>query len=121
MFPPAPPAGDPAAADLPAGADPADALEAVGLHRRLIGVRRRHPWLQGARTQVLHVTNSTVVWRSADGDRSVLTALSTDDGEQTLEVPGATQVLAGTGRLTGAGPQAAVRLEPHGWVVLGVG
>jgi cyclomaltodextrinase len=111
VFPPVPADGDTL---------PADAREAYRLHQQLIGVRRRHPWLQAARTEVLHVTSTTVVWRSADGDRSVLTALSTDDGEQTLEVPGAAQVLAGGGRLAGDGPQASVRLDPHGWVVLGV-
>lgn len=35
------------------------------LHQRLIGLRRRHPWLVDARTTVEHVTDTTMALRSA--------------------------------------------------------
>ncbi|MBI4941906.1 MAG: alpha-amylase family protein [Actinobacteria bacterium] len=111
--------------EFPATPQEAQTLAAQGpetyrLHQELIGVRRRHPWLHDARTEVLHVTDTAVVWRSAGGEGCLLTALSTDDTELTLEAPGATQLLAGAGRLAGAGAQARVTLDPHGWAVLAV-
>lgn len=49
------------------------------LHQRLVGVRRRHPWLTRARTGVEHLTNTTLALRSAGPDESLLLLLSTDD------------------------------------------
>jgi glycosidase len=46
------------------------------LHQRLIGVRRRNPWLTRARTKVEHLTNQLVALRSVDGDASVLLLLN---------------------------------------------
>ncbi|WP_088320695.1 alpha-amylase family protein [Kineosporia sp. R_H_3] len=106
----------------PAPADddlPAEALAAYRLHQGLIGVRRRHPWLSTARTEVLDVTGTSLVWRSHGQDGALLTALSADDAELTVAVPGATGVLAGDGRLEASGADARVTLAPHGWAVLG--
>ena len=36
------------------------------LHQDLIGLRRRHPWLVGARTTVREIANELIVYRSAD-------------------------------------------------------
>ncbi len=115
VFPPTP-------ADLGPGAPAALAPEGRAVldrHRELIAVRRRHPWLHAARTDVLTCTNRTLVLRQHAGDRSLLLALSVEDGPVTLAAPGAAAVLAGTGRLTGTGDAATVDLEPHGWAVLG--
>ncbi len=90
--------------------------EVYRLHQRLVGLRRRHPWLQRARTEVLGCTNTTLVLRSHAGHDAVILALSTAAEPQTLDVPGAHRVLAGSGRLH----DQTVRLDPHGWVVLGV-
>jgi glycosidase len=48
----------------PLGAD------VLTLHRELLGLRRRHPWLVRARTQVVETTNTTLRYESAaDGHR----------------------------------------------------
>ncbi|KAB8190111.1 DUF3459 domain-containing protein [Nonomuraea phyllanthi] len=42
----------------------ASGAETYLLHRRLIGLRRRHPWLHRARTTAEHLTNTAVALRS---------------------------------------------------------
>ncbi len=87
-------------------------------HQELIALRRRHPWLHRARTQVLTCTNRTLVLRQHAGDGALLVALSVEDDPVTLTVPGATGVLAGDGTLHGPGAGALVDLPGHGWAVL---
>jgi cyclomaltodextrinase len=89
-------------------------------HQELIALRRRHPWLHRARTEVLTGTNRTLVLRHHDGDRALIVALSVEDQPVTLPVPGATGVLAGDGTLPAAGSAGQVRLPAHGWAVLAV-
>ncbi|EYR65184.1 alpha-amylase [Actinotalea ferrariae CF5-4] len=99
-----------------------EAAEAFRLHHDLIGVRRRHPWLHRARVEVLTCTNTRLVYRSHAGDAAVLVALSLEDEPVTLDVPGATGVLAGDAELHGRdGGGAVVGLAPHGWAVLATG
>ncbi|MEJ8278111.1 alpha-amylase family glycosyl hydrolase [Pseudonocardia spirodelae] len=57
----------PADGSLPGGAD----TGLLDLHRELIGLRRRHPWLHGARTEVEHVDDSRLVYVSR-GDGGAL-------------------------------------------------
>src|SRR5207253_740167 len=61
-------------------------------HQRLIGLRRRHPWLVDARTVVEHVTNTSMALRSrgaaADGDEVVYA--STERMRAAVEAAGAT-------------------------------
>ena len=108
------PAFDPEPGELAAGA-----RTVLDRHRELIGLRRRHPWLHEARTEVLACTNRTLVLRQHSGDQSLLVALSVEDHPVQLRAPGAALVLAGDGSLTSPGPDAAVGLPPHGWAVLG--
>ncbi|WP_062200589.1 alpha-amylase family glycosyl hydrolase [Demequina salsinemoris] len=94
---------------------------AVAVHRELLALRRRLPWLHDAAVAVLSVTDSEIVYAcSGDGEAErALVALSVGDGEVTLAVPGATHVLAGSCALEGTGPDdAVVRLGSHGWCVL---
>lgn len=94
--------------------------EVYRLHTELIALRRRHPWLHRARTEVLTTQNRHLVYRSHLGDDAVLVALSVEDTPVDLAVPGATSVLAGSdAHLHDAGPGARVALPPHGWAVLG--
>jgi cyclomaltodextrinase len=103
--------------------DPAD-LSPLGqpvldLHRRLIALRRRHPWLHRARSTVDHVTNDQVVLVSRSGDVAITVALNVADAPCTVPVPGATHLLEGSADLAGAGPGATATLASHGWTVLG--
>jgi cyclomaltodextrinase / maltogenic alpha-amylase / neopullulanase len=54
----------PALPDSPAGLPP-DGWPACRLHQRLIGFRRRHPWLVRARTTVQHLANEAIAFRAA--------------------------------------------------------
>jgi len=89
------------------------------LHRRLISLRRRHPWLHRARATVEHVASDQVVYVSRLGDESLTVALNVASSECALPTPGATRVLEGAAVLTGSGVDATARLAPHGWAVLG--
>lgn len=83
------------------------------LHQDLIGLRRRHPWLDRARTEVSHVTGDQLVYRSAYGDDALSVALNLSD--EAVVVPAGGQVLAGEANSAEGG----LWLPPHGWAVLG--
>ena len=89
------------------------------LHQDLIGLRRRHPWLYRAQTEMLQLASEQMTYRVAAGEESLVVALSLADVEVTAGVPGAREVLAGPGKLGRAGgPDAQVILPAHGWAVL---
>ncbi|MCD2195740.1 alpha-amylase family protein [Actinomycetospora endophytica] len=110
-----------------------DELSPLGLdvfhrHQELISVRRRHPWLHDARTEVLDVSDRFVVLcsRPADGeDDGVVVLLSVDDTERSWGLPagvpttgdGPAQILAGEASLDDGGRTVVV--PPHGWAVVG--
>ncbi|WP_433830050.1 alpha-amylase family protein [Actinoplanes sp. CA-015351] len=54
---------------------------AFELHQRLIGIRRRHPWLVRARTEVTELTNTTAVLTSTDGVNRLRAYLNIGDHE----------------------------------------
>ncbi|MFS0795021.1 alpha-amylase family glycosyl hydrolase [Microbacterium sp. 1P10AE] len=83
-------------------------------HRALIALRRRHPWLWRARTDVVEVTNTTLVLRTAVDDEAVIVALNIGDSPASLPTADAATVVAGDGVLR----DSRAALAPHGWVVL---
>lgn len=89
------------------------------LHRELIGLRRRHPWLHHARTRTVHLTNEHFAYEVTDGTRKLLVALSVDAAAAELPVPYGKEILHGTAEMRQAGSAAAVLVLPaHGWAVL---
>jgi cyclomaltodextrinase len=72
------------------------------LHQRLIGLRRRHPWLVRARSRVEHLTNRAVAIRSVppDGSGGLLLLLNVNDKPYRFPLAG--------------GPEVA----PHDWSVV---
>ncbi|MBK7822151.1 MAG: DUF3459 domain-containing protein [Tessaracoccus sp.] len=46
------------------------------VHKELIGLRRRHPWLVHARTERLEVTNEQLTYRSFSGDDAIQVELN---------------------------------------------
>jgi cyclomaltodextrinase len=93
-------------------------LPTYRLHQQLIGLRRRHPWLHRCTTTPVELQNRRAVLESTDGEHRILLALNLDDDEADLPVPGATELLAGSGQLHRTGDAAArVVLPPHGWGV----
>lgn len=83
-------------------------------HRALIALRRRHPWLWRARTDVVEVTNSTLVLRTAVDREAVIVALTLGDAPASLPAADAATVIAGDGILR----EGRVDLPPRGWAVL---
>jgi len=95
-------------AEVPEPTDLTHAYEA------LIALRRRNPWLHRAHTDVVHLTNTAVVLRTATADAAVVTALNLSDDPVDVPVADATQVEAG-GADVGDG---TLRLPAGGWAVL---
>jgi cyclomaltodextrinase / maltogenic alpha-amylase / neopullulanase len=88
-------------------------LPAYALHQELIGLRRRHRWLHGARTRTLHLANEQLVYEAVgDGGRLVV-ALSVADRPARVPIV-AGPVLAGQTRAVEGG----LELPAHGWAVL---
>ena len=106
-------------------AAPADLDGAAGdtlaLHRYLIGLRRRHPWLHEARTEALQLDNRGYVYATRRGDDVLIVALNIDDAPMPLPVEHLTgrlgEIIAGSG----APPREVVSeavVGPHGWLIL---
>ncbi len=102
-----------------------DITEAGGdiltLHRHLIGLRRRHPWLHEARTSALRLENRCYVYEARHGDEALIVALNLQDTAAALPVAELTgrpaEVLAGAG----APPREVVGdtvIAPQGWLIL---
>ncbi|WIB76729.1 alpha-amylase family glycosyl hydrolase [Curtobacterium sp. MCPF17_002] len=83
-------------------------------HEALIALRRRNPWLHRAHTDVVHLTNTAIVLRTATADAAVVTALNLAADPVELPAADATQVEAGGADLG----NGTVRLQARGWAVL---
>jgi glycosidase len=108
------PAFPASAADLPP-----DGWPVYRLHQRLLGFRRRHPWLVRARTAPLHLETSALaldVRGAADGERIVL-LLNTGDADVRFDIDASGLTVAET---AAAGtPVADPLLVPaHSWTIL---
>ena len=101
----------------PAGLAP-DGWPTYRLHQRLIGVRRRNPWLYAARSRAVHLANEQLTYEARCGEQRLLVALNLGDGVVRQPAPEARQVIAGEAVVSGSGPAAQVELPPHGWAVL---
>lgn len=88
----------------------------LALYRELIALRRRHPWLVSAHSDVVEVRNEAIVIRTATAEDAVITALNIGDSPVTLPAAGAQEVLAGEASLSDG-----IQLPAFGWAVLGSG
>ena len=88
------------------------------LHQRLIGLRRRHPWLVRARTTVPHLTNQAIAVQAAAGEAAVLVLLNAGDEPFRFPVDVAGLTVAETPD-PGARPGDPVLVPAHSWVILG--
>lgn len=90
--------------------------QVYALHQELIGLRRRHPWLHGATSTAIELTNTQYVYEVASGTDRIVVALNlADDVLNVGTGAAALNTLAGSLERTAAG---AV-VPPHGWAVLG--
>lgn len=83
-------------------------------HEALIALRRRNPWLHRAHTDVVHLTNTAIVLRTATADAAVVTALNLAADPVELPAADATRVEAGGADLG----DGTLCLQARGWAVL---
>jgi cyclomaltodextrinase / maltogenic alpha-amylase / neopullulanase len=86
------------------------------LHQRLIGFRRRHPWLVGARTEVRHLSNTALAFASSAAEGSVLVLLNVGDEPFRFPVDADGLEVAVTPDHGAAADPLLV--PPHSWIVL---
>lgn len=85
------------------------------LHQRLIGFRRRHPWLVRAKTRTVSLTNETYAFTTGADGEAVAVVLNVDGAPTAVELPpGDWRPALGAGEVDGAG----VTVPGHGWAVL---
>ena len=102
-------------------ASPAELLPAgwpvYRLHQRLIGFRRRHPWLVRARTSVQHLTNEAIAFRAAADDAGILVLLNAGDTSFRFPVDVAVFAVAETPD-PGARPADPALVPGRSWAIL---
>jgi len=87
-------------------------------HQRLIGLRRRYPWLADARLEVVHVENERLVLaaQSSDGERLVLT-LNLGDEPFAPALPPAELILQAGEDPASSATRSAPVVGPHSWAI----
>jgi cyclomaltodextrinase / maltogenic alpha-amylase / neopullulanase len=110
----------------PAGLLP-DGWRHYRLHQRLIGFRRRHPWLVRARTVTEHVQPSAIALRAVGDSAGQQALLLLNAGDQPhrfdVDATGLAVAEAASGEAGTAAAAAAASADPllvpaHGWTIL---
>lgn len=96
----------PASPDELVGAD----ARTYHLHQRLLGLRRRHPWLHRARSKAVEVANERLVLALTSGDQALRLTLNLGDAAGPLGPGELVDCDDATRGLTGS-------VAPHGWSV----
>jgi glycosidase len=99
---------------------PPDGRRYYRLHQRLIGFRRRHPWLARARTEAAQLAQTALALRMR-GERAgeqALLLLNVGDTEFRFAVDTAGLAVAETADITEAGSSDPLLVPPHGWTIL---
>ncbi|WP_076866372.1 alpha-amylase family glycosyl hydrolase [Bradyrhizobium mercantei] len=89
------------------------------LHQELIGLRRRHPWLHRAKSRMIELRNTDLVFEAFDNGNRLWVALNLADAAVARTIDAAVDRLAGSVALRRAGAKTALTLPPHGWAILG--
>ena len=98
---------------------PPDGWPCYRLHQRLIGFRRRHPWLVRARTAAEHLEPSAMALRlrGEGAAEQALLLLNTGDDEFRFGLDRAGLAVAETAE-PGADPADPLLVPPHSWTIL---
>ena len=98
---------------------PPEGWPAYRLHQRLIGFRRRHPWLVRARTTAEQLTDSAMALRvtGADPGQTLLLLLNVGDDPVTFPVD-ATGLTVAEVPDPAALPADPLTVQPHTWTIL---
>lgn len=84
------------------------------LHQDLIGLRRRHPWLHRARTNVVELTNEHLVYETSDGEHQLMVALNLTDDD--IASPLGSGVVLSSRSDCPAGTDDST-VPAHGWAI----
>ena len=110
---------------LPESAEPPgpEAVAIADLHRLLIGVRRRHPWVADAAIEEPDVlSNDVLAVRLTSGGNTLAVVLNVGDAPAEVCLPlSEGSVLAGQAELAGHGDSTAVLVPPHAFALIGRG
>ncbi|MBX9246653.1 DUF3459 domain-containing protein [Actinotalea ferrariae] len=87
------------------------------LHRELVALRRRHPWLHRAPAALLETTNDHLAYRVEGGGEALVVVLNLADDAVTLDLPGCA-VEAGRADVDAHDGGSCVVVPGHGWAVL---
>ena len=82
------------------------------LHQQLAGLRRRHPWLHRATTEITLRRNAVLAYRCRSGEEQLDVVLNLDDRPVTIDAATAS-ALAGTAEVSAT----TVTVPPHDWFV----
>lgn len=90
--------------------------EVYRLHQRLIGLRRRHPWLVRARTEPLHLANRTAALcsTSPESDTRVITLLNLGDEPYRFDLDAREPAVADSGEPM----DDPLLVTGHSWAIL---
>jgi cyclomaltodextrinase / maltogenic alpha-amylase / neopullulanase len=88
------------------------------LHQELIGLRRRHPWLYKARSRVIELHNTDLVFEAFHEENRLWVALNLANAPIVRAIPAAIARLAGDLAVRRKGTATEITLPPHGWGVL---
>jgi glycosidase len=97
------------------------------LHQRLIGFRRRHPWLVRARTVTEHLVNEAMALRVSGDDGEILLLLNVGDEPYRFPVDAGSLAVAESSEApeapesseAGAAAPDPLTVPAHGWAILG--
>jgi glycosidase len=96
---------------------PPDGWPVYRLHQRLIGFRRRHPWLVRARTSVQHLTNEAIAFRAAANGAEIRVLLNAGDTSVRFPVDVAGLTVVETPD-PGTRSDDLALVPAHSWVIL---
>jgi cyclomaltodextrinase / maltogenic alpha-amylase / neopullulanase len=88
------------------------------LHQQLIGLRRRHPWLHSARSRVIELRNTDLIFEAFHDENRLWVALNLADAPIARAIPAAVDKLAGDLAVRREGAATEIALPPHGWGIL---
>jgi cyclomaltodextrinase / maltogenic alpha-amylase / neopullulanase len=88
------------------------------LHQELIGLRRRHPWLHRARSRVVEIRNTDVVFEVSQGEDRLWVALNLADTPIERSIPAVAVRLAGNIAIDRKGATTKLALPACGWGIL---
>jgi glycosidase len=89
------------------------------LHQRLIGFRRRHPWLVRARTHAEYLTDSAMALRASASEPGQNVLLLLNVGDDPVQFPvNADGLTVAEVPDPGAVPDSPLTVPPHSWTIL---